>query len=219
MPELNEEIDVAAWLDGAKRTERSVTVYARADLLADIDKLEAEKRTLASIPEDDRSLGDDEGRALQEQIDALYVQLDKSKMELRVTFLDDEEQDAIREAVKTDFKEAADKAATKARKEALVNCERTGIVSVNDKNDVVRRMALSAVNKVIEREVSLRTLTECLVSPKMTREQVGQMYGKIGEAQLALITAAYSRASNEAPEVQVPKLLTPSHSDETDTSS
>ena len=214
MTESTPDFDLDAWLDGAKRTERAVTVYARADLLADIDRLEVEKRTLAAIPEEDRSLSDGDGSGLQDQIDVLNVQLDKSKMELRVTFLDDEEQDAIREAVKKDLKEAADKAAANARKEALINCERTGITAANDKNEVMRRMALSAVNKVIEREVSLRTLADCVVSPKMSLDQVRKLYTKIGESQLAVITAAYSRASNEAPEVQVPKSQTPSRSDD-----
>lgn len=214
MPETTDSFDLDAWLDGAKRTERAVTVYARADLLADIDRLEAEKATEAAIPDEDRAMNDGHGSRLQSQIDALLIQLDKSKLELRVTFLDDEEQNAIRDAVKADLKETANDAAKKAAQEARESCKRAEISAVNDINQVVRRMTTEAASKVIEREVSIRTLAACVVSPHMNVEQVRKLYTKIGDSQLAVITAAYTRASVEAPEVQVPKSLAPLPSDD-----
>lgn len=214
MTETPETFDLDAWLDGAKRTERSVTVYGRGDLLAVIDKLETEQRTLKSIPEADRSMSDGDGSGLQSQIDALYVQMDASKIEMRVSFLDDEEQAEIRKAVKKDFKDEADAAAKEAALEARAECKRSEITAPNDVNNVLRRMTSAASSKVIEREVSIRTLAACVVSPVMSVDQVRKLYKVIGDSQLAVITAAYTRASVEAPEVQVPKSLRPSHSDD-----
>lgn len=214
MPETTDDFDLDAWLDGAKRTERAVTVYARADLLADIDRLEAEKAVEEAVNGAERSIADDGGARIQAKIDALLFDLDKSKLELRVTFLDDEEQNAIRDAVKKDLKETADEAAKKAAQEARDSCRRAEITAVNDVNQIVRRMTTEAANKVIEREVSIRTLAACIVSPRMSVDQVRKLYTKIGDSQLAVITAAYTRASVEAPEVQVPKSLAPSHSDD-----
>jgi hypothetical protein len=214
-----EEFNLDNWLDGIQRTERSVTLYARPDLLADIDELEALQRQAAEIPEEDRAAGESTGGKLQEKIDALYIALDASKLVFRVSFLDDTEQNAIQEAVKADLKDEADKAASAARKEAREKCKRMEITQPNDINTIARNMANSAADKVIEREVSIRTIAAAVVSPKLSVEQVRKLYTKVGDAQIALLSQAYSRASNEAPQVTVPKSLKPSPTDETGTSS
>ena len=214
MTETPETFDLDAWLDGAKRTERSVTVYGRGDLLAVIDKLEAEQRTLKAIPEGDRAMSDGDGSSLQAQIDDLYLQMDASKLEMRVTFLDDEEQAEIRKAVKKELKAEADTAAREAAVEAREGCVRSEVKIPAEINQVLRRMTAAASNAVIEREVSIRTLSACLVDPVMSPDKVRKLYKVIGDSQLAVITAAYTRASVEAPEVQIPKSLTPSQIDD-----
>ena len=214
-----EEFNLDNWLDGIKRTERSVTLYARPDLLADIDELEAQQRQAATIPEEDRAAGESTGGKLQEKIDSLYIALDASKLVFRVSFLDDEEQNAIESQVKTDLKAEADKAAADARREARDKCKRLDITTANDINTIARQMANAAADKVIEREVSVRTIAAAVVSPKLSVEQVRKLYTKVGDAQISLLSMAYSRASNEAPQVTVPKSLKPSQTDETGTSS
>lgn len=214
-----EEFNLDNWLDGIQRTERSVTLYGRPDLLADIDELEAQQRQAAEIPEEDRAAGESTGGKLQEKIDALYVAVDASKLVFRVSFLDDEEQNAIESQVKTDLKAEADKAAADARKEAKEKCKRLEITTANDINTVARTMSLAAADKVIEREVSIRTIAAAVVSPKLSVEQVRKLYTKVGDAQIKLLSMAYTRASNEAPQVTVPKSLKPSPTDETGTSS
>ena len=216
---MSDSFNLDNWLDGIQRTERSVTLYARPDLLADIDELEAAQRQAAEIPEEDRAAGESTGGKLQEKIDELYIALDASKQVFRVSFLDDDEQNAIREAVKTDLKDDADKAAAAARKEGREKCRRMEITQANDINTIVRTMANAAADKVIEREVSIRTIAAAVVSPKLSVEQVRKLYTKVGDAQIALLSMAYSRASNEAPQVTVPKSLKPSPTDETGTSS
>lgn len=214
-----EEFNLDNWLDGIQRTERSVTLYGRPDLLADIDVLEAQQRTASTIPEEDRAAGESTGGKLQEQIDELYIALDASKLVFRVSFLDDEEQNAIVEGVKADLKDAADKAAAAARKEARERCKRMEITQPNDINTFTRQMANAAADKVIEREVSIRTIAAAVVSPRLSVEQVRKLYTKVGDAQIALLSQAYSRASNEAPKVTVPKSLKPSQTDDGPTSS
>lgn len=216
---MSEEFNLDNWLDGIQRTERSVTLYARPDLLADIDELEAKLRLAVEVPEEDRAMTDGTGGKLQEKIDALYVALDASKLVFRVSFLDDEEQNAIVEAVKAELKGEADKAASEARKEARDKCKRLDITQPNDINTITRTMANAAADKVIEREVSIRTIAAAVVSPKLSVEQVRKLYTKVGDAQIALLSQAYSRASNEAPQVTVPKSLKPSRNGETGTSS
>lgn len=209
-----EEFNLDNWLDGIQRTERSVTLYARPDLLADIDELEAKQRQAAEIPEEDRAAGESTGGVLQEKIDNLYIALDASKLVFRVSFLDDEEQNAIREGVKADLKAEADAAAAAGRKEAREKCKRLEITQPNDINTISRTMASTAADKVIEREVSIRTIAAAVVSPKLSVDQVRKLYTKVGDAQIGLLNVAYSRASNEAPQVTVPKSSTPSPTDD-----
>lgn len=214
-----DDFNLDNWLDGIQRTERSVTLYARSDLLADIDELEAQQRQSAEIPEEDRSMSDSGGAKIQQKIDALYLALDASKLVFRVSFLDDTEQNAIQESVKAELKDEADKAAAAARKEAREKCRRMEITQANDINNIARSMASAAADKVIEREVSIRTIAAAVVSPKLSAEQVRKLYTRVGDAQIALLSMAYSRASNEAPQVTVPKSSKPSPSDDGLTSS
>lgn len=213
------KINFDEWLDGVQRTERSVTLYGRADLLADIDELEAQKRQLVDIPEEDRGYADSSGGKLQEKIDALYIALDESKLVFRVSFIDDEEQKTIQEAVKRDLKAELDAAAKVARDEAREKCRRLEITNPNDVNTVARNMANAAADAVAEREVSIRTCAAAVVSPRMTPDQVRRLYSKVGDAQFQLLTRAYSRAQNEAPLVAVPKSSRPSPAESGDTSS
>lgn len=216
---MTESFNLDSWLDGIQRTERSVTLYARPDLLADIDELEAKLRLADEVPEEDRAMSDSTGGKLQEQIDALYIALDASKQVFRVSFLDDEEVNAIQEAVKAELKDVADKAAADARKEAREKCRRLEITQTNDINNVMRTMANAAADKVIEREVSIRTIAAAVVSPKLSVDQVRKLYTKVGDAQITLLSTAYSRAANEAPQVAVPKSSRPLQTGETSTSS
>lgn len=215
-----EPLDLDAWLDGAHRAERSVVLYARADLLADIDQLEAKLRQATEIPEEDRSYADGPaGADIQAEIDALYVELDASKLVVRVTSLEDTEYNDIVEQVKKDLKSEADAAAKKARDEAREKCRRLEITAANDVNAFIRPAANAAAEAVIEREVSIRTIAAAVVSPKMSVEQVRKLYKRIGDAQVALLSQAFTRASLEAPQVTVPKSSKPSQAGAGTTSS
>lgn len=212
---MTDTLNLDDWLDGANRTERSVTLYARNDLLADIDELEAKLRQVEEVAVEDRVYGvGDPHRELQDKIDDLYVELDKSKLVFRVSFLDDDELQAITDQVKKDLKEDIDRAASAARAEAREKCKRLEITAVNDINTIIRTMANAAADAVVEKEADIRTITQAVVSPKVTLEQVRKLYRKVGEAQIKLLKQAYSKAAVEAPQVAVPKSSKPSPSDD-----
>jgi hypothetical protein len=62
------EFNLDEWIDGAKVPERSATVYARADLVAHIESLEAKLQVARSNPGDDRLASPDSPEALARQI-------------------------------------------------------------------------------------------------------------------------------------------------------
>jgi hypothetical protein len=203
-PEL--PFDVDAWLDGAHRTARSVKLYSRADLLADIDVLEAKLRSVKDVPDEDRSYADGDAAAeIQKQIDNLYIQMDASALEFRVTSLEDTKYQEIVDQVKKDLKDEIDAAASKARTEAREKCRRLEITAVNDINSFIRPAANAAAEAVIEREVSIRTIAAAVIQPVLSVEQVRKLYSILGDSQVALLSQAYTRAAIEAPQVTVPK--------------
>lgn len=201
------EFNIDEWLDDARTTERSVTLYQRADLLGDIDVLEAKLRVAKSIESDgERSLGEsDEATTLQEQLDSLYQQMDASKLIVRVGPVSDTKQNEIRDQVRVDLKEEIDKAAATASREALEDARRASITAANDINDLRRAKVGNAIDNINAREVNLRILAEAIVSPRMTLEQVKKLHQKVGDAQVRLLIQAYTQASIEAPKVDVPK--------------
>ncbi|KQR02480.1 hypothetical protein ASF72_10625 [Arthrobacter sp. Leaf141] len=207
------------WIDSVQRTERAVTLYGRMDLMAEIDVLQAKLRAEAEIPEEDRSMGGDPSEKLRQEIDDLYIQIDASKIEIRVSFLDDEEQEAISTAVRKELKAEADAAAKQARADGVEKCKRLEIKAVNDVNQMCRNLAAAAAEHVFEREINVRTIAAAVVSPRMTPDQVRKLYKVVGDAQIALISKAYTRASIEEPQVTVPKSSQPSHNDDGLTSS
>lgn len=207
------EIDFDSWLAGGERKAHFVTLYARADLIADIEELEKKRVVEATVSEDDASLGGEvsPNAALDEQIAALYLQLDASKKEFRVSSRTAPEIEAISEQVQIDFKDAADAAAARARTAGKEMAKRLGVTAAVDVNNFVRGKALEASNKVIEREVSIQAIAASTTVrvgdgwQQLTADQVRRLYEVIGESQVDALNRAFSRAAHEAPVVTVPK--------------
>ena len=207
------EPDFDDWLAGGERKAHFVTLYGRADLYADIEELERQRVSVQEIPEEDRGFGEDPNpnRELDEQIAALWVELDRSKREFRVSARTKDELDTIRAEVQKDLREDVDAAAAKARDEAKQTAVRLGIKSVNDINAMVRKRALDATTAVVENEVSLRAVADSTSMKRngdwvpVSRDQLRAMNTKLGNSQMDLLNRAYARAANEAPVVDVPK--------------
>lgn len=208
------EINLDDWLNAAKRPTRTVTVYGRGDLLADVDVLLKAQETEDAIPEVDRSAAEGSAsKRLQSKIDALMVEMDKSKLVLRVSSVNDEEQEEIRAKVELELRDDLDGIAKKARDDAWQQCKRAGIESPTEKNSVVRNAAMIAVKHAVDREANARVISAA-VSPAMSVKQVHALCKAIGDAQVGLISRAYTLASLETPQVHVPKSQQPSPSDD-----
>lgn len=207
------EIDFDSWLAGGERKAHFVTLYARADLIADIEELEKKRVTEQVVREEDASFGGEgsPNAAVDEQINALYLQLDASKKEFRVSSRTAPELEAIREQVLIDFKDAADTAAKKARVAAQDLAKRMGVTAVVDVNNMIRTKALEASNTIIEREVSIQAVAASTTMrvgdgwQPLTADHVRRLYEVIGESQADILNRAFSRAAHEAPVVTVPK--------------
>lgn len=114
-----EDFDLDAWLTDAKRPERSVTVYKRADLLAELDDLERRIDELNSIPEEDQSLADSPS-ALEAEYLAKAQAFHDSGLLIRVKGLTSDEITAIGEESKA-AKDTAEQAGRRLVAAALVS--------------------------------------------------------------------------------------------------
>lgn len=166
-----QDFDLAAWLEGADRPERSVTVYQKAGLIADLDRLaaqienaEADERTEMVY---ERSIGEEsEVQRLTREYARIAKQFHESALVVRVRSISEDEQAELRE-----------------------------------KNPDLDRRALGKL-----------VLSEALVSPKATPDQVGKLERILGDAQFALIVNAWQQACRAVPAVSadfLPKRSTP----------
>lgn len=207
------DVDFDDWLAGGERKAHFVTLYGRADLIADIEQLEKQRVVAEKVAEEDRGLNEpaDPNVELDAQIDALWIQLGASKREFRVSARTNDELKAIRDEVEVECKDAADTAADKARTAAKLLAKRLGVTAANDINAMVRAKALEASKDVIELEVGLRSIADSTTMKRgddwvpVTREQMRQLEKKLGNSQLDALNRAYARARSEAPIVSVPK--------------
>lgn len=98
MSETPQDFDFDAWLDDASRPEHGVTVYQKAGLIADLDRL-AEQITNADETEDvdGPSMAGGTG-LLREEYAKLAQQFHDSALTIRVQGLNEDEQIEIRKA-------------------------------------------------------------------------------------------------------------------------
>lgn len=207
------ELDLDEWLAMGERTVHNVNLYARFDLIAEIDALEAQKVPVEEVPEGDEALGgnNNPNAALEAQIDELYTRINASKKIFRVTSLTDAEIAGIRETVLTECSEEIDKQAELGKKEARKTASRMEVKTPADVNAMVRLGVNEFTKKFIDRETRLRmiaastTITNKGKLVDLTLEQTRTLYEKLGEAQMRLLADASARATQDIPEVTVPK--------------
>lgn len=212
-PAPSSELDFDAWLAGGERTTHNVNLYARMDLIAEVETLEAQRITVQETPEDDRALGgdDDPNAVLDAQIDDLWNRIDQSKRVFRVTALTKQETDDIREAVLKDCSDEIDKAAALGRAEAKKTCKRMEITVPADINAYVRIGVKEFTDKLIDHETTLRMIAQATSVQvrdqfvQLDLDQTRTLYEKLGETQIGLLADAAYKANHEAPEVTVPK--------------
>jgi hypothetical protein len=160
-----QEFDLDAWLDGADRPERSVTVYQRAGLIADLDRLAEQIRNADDDEIDGPSMAGGVG-LLRAEYAKVAKQFHDSALTVRVRSVSQSEQSEIR-----------------------------------DRNTDLDERALGKL-----------VLSDALVSPKATPEQVGKLERILGDAQFSLIVGAWQQACRAVPAVSadfLPKRSTP----------
>lgn len=88
------DFDLDAWLTDAKRPERSVTVYKRADLIADLDELERQIDNAHRAGAEEESLSSS-GAKIEAEYLAKLQEFHDSALTIRVRGLTQEEMNAI----------------------------------------------------------------------------------------------------------------------------
>lgn len=81
MTETPQDFDLDAWIDGAERPQRAVTVYAKAGLIADLDRLAERIQNEDDEEVDGPSMG---GGSLRAQYAKLAQQFHDSALTIRV---------------------------------------------------------------------------------------------------------------------------------------
>lgn len=211
--EPNSELDLDEWLAMGERTVHNVNLYARFDLIAEIDALEAQRVPVEEVPEGDEALGGNSNpnAVLEAKIDELYTRINASKKIFRVTSLTDAEIADIRETVLTECSEGIDKQAELGKNEARKTAARMEVKTPADVNAMVRLGVNEFTKKFIDRETRLRMIaasTTIMNKGKLvelTLEQTRTLYEKLGEAQMRLLADASARATQDIPVVTVPK--------------
>lgn len=94
-----EDFDLEAWLTDAKRPERSVTVYKRADLIADLDELERQIDNANRAGAQEESLSS-AGAKLEAEYLAKLQEFHDSALTVRVSGLTQDEINKIHSAGK-----------------------------------------------------------------------------------------------------------------------
>jgi len=88
MTETPQDFDLDAWLDDAERPQRSVTVYQKAGLIADLDALEAKIENAEDEEVDGPSAG---GGSLRGQYAKLAKEFHDSALTIRIEGRDENE--------------------------------------------------------------------------------------------------------------------------------
>lgn len=173
--------DVDAWLAEAAPPRRSVTVYGRADLVAELEDLTMQRDALAKDASQaphrgplDQRLG---GAVALSPEDAELAVLDGQISEIRATI---------------------DRSRLVLHVRGLLNTDRDELIEKHGgKDDLAKLDSRAYENEAIAR---------ALVSPPMTPQQTARLHEVIGEAQWATIGQALERASSERVDVPLSQL-------------
>lgn len=95
MTETPQDFDIEAWIEGAERPKRSVTVYQKAGLIADLDRLEEQIRNADDEDVDGPSMG---GGNLRARYAKLAQEFRDSALTFTVQGHDAAEKQALAEA-------------------------------------------------------------------------------------------------------------------------
>lgn len=202
--EKAEEFDFDAWLAGAKRSARYVTLYGRGDLLADLARINTAIERAGNLPKE-RALNDTSADALRAEADRIRAELDKSKIEVRVEASIEDEIDRVRDEARANTTEARKAAEDKARAVALEASKALGMDMDEEKAAITTAVA-QVSDEVVGNEVALILLADRVQVRRNGRwEPIGraaldQMRARLGDPQILRLKEAWTAASQERPE-------------------
>lgn len=206
----HEELDFDEWLATGSRTVKYVYLYARMDLIAEIDKLEAQRVDTPDAPGAESSLagGENPNEAIDAAIKELLQKVDASKRSFRVTGLNDQEVEEIRSEIRAAQGDKLDQLAKLGRDEALATARRMGVTVPNEINLAVRAGAKKRTDDFLSREVGLAMASKAVQAQgknglwvNLEVDQIRSMYEVLGDAQMDRLVRACQQANAESPEV------------------
>lgn len=170
--------DWNGWLNGATPVTRSVTIYQRPDLLADIEEIQTRIRIEGNIPDQDRGLNDPKPEDLQQQLEQVVNEFRASSLVIRVRGRSDERQDRVSKAYRATLPKTPPPGETDEELEDRKNQQ--------------------AVDE------TLHQLADAIVSPPgITVDHLRKLVD-ISETQVKMLSAASGMADKEAPRVTAP---------------
>ncbi|RAX50859.1 hypothetical protein DQ353_00200 [Arthrobacter sp. AQ5-05] len=207
------ELDFDAWLAGGERTTHHVTLFARLDLMAEIEQLEKQRIPYKAPDEADASLGGDTdpNTELDAKIAEFEAQIYASKREFRVSAITYNEEQEILDQIRKDLAPEIEAAAAEGRREAKITAKLMDITAPADINQLARTGANEKTNAVISRELRVRKIAMAAKTrisgewASINRDQVERMLTVLGDAQMGLIADAVIASSDDVPLVTVPK--------------
>lgn len=196
------EMDLDAWLAGASRAARYVTLFADLDAYA---RYQQARARLESLPKEtgERSLGDTSPRAtFQAEADQAQADLLASAMEFRVEASIDDEVEAIRETVRTDLKDERAAVGKAKRAQATEDADILGIPA-KDRPQAIRTIVGQAMDGFVELEVVHRALGDRVHVRKggewvpVGREALDRIQQRLGDQQITMLAQAWREATSE----------------------
>lgn len=181
-PDLDEAtFDLEAWIGGIESTVRAVPIRQRADLIGDIESLDYWCKILDQVPEQERSLVEDEGEPLPKPLAELVERLD----------LPDGRLSTLRQALL----------------ERAELFERTTVIfRVQGRSDEWRNAGEKRLKKagVGKDDIQLHLLAESIIEPKGVTPALLRKLGEMSEPQLKMLLVAWTLANVQPPDVNAP---------------
>lgn len=207
------ELDFDEWLAGGERTTHHVTLFARLDLLAEIEQLEKQRVPYQAPAEGDEALGGDidPNAELDAKIETFEAQIYASKREFRVSAITYNEEQDLLDQIRKDLAPEIEAAAAEGRREAKTTAKLMDITAPADINNLARVGAKEKTDAVVSRELRVRKIAMAAKTrikgewAPLNRDQVERMLTILGDAQMGLIADAVISSSDDVPVVTVPK--------------
>lgn len=168
------EFDLDAWIDGTCGITGMARLVQRGDLLAKVDRLEAELQAAKRAGVADRGLGDRSVQTIRAEIDQVYEQIWDSMLWVKVQDRTEARREKIRDQL---------------RKKGVDNADTIGLHIVAD--------SIVAVETADGRQIPL---PEGGFPP----EKLRQIRDKAGDAALIELNRVFMEVTAEAPAVQAP---------------